>query len=138
MPINSPVEDEHREYIEEEFINAGYDQVPSHDEGRNLRAGLLSKPFMAYAAQLMRFPKGYFDVVIVDGMARVLTAWIAAQWVRKDGFIVFDNSDREDYTKGYELLCAHGFRRIDYWGPGPLNPYEWCTSVFTRTTDIFV
>jgi len=64
-------------------------------------------------------------------MARVLTAWLPAQRVHEDGIIVFDNSDRD--AKGYELLQAAGFHRVDFWGSGPINPYEWYTPIFTRT-----
>ena len=30
-----------------------------------------------------------------------------------------------------------GFRRIDYYGPGPVNRQEWCTSLFVKSLDVF-
>ncbi|MGD0641060.1 MAG: hypothetical protein ABSC22_09970, partial [Roseiarcus sp.] len=39
--------------------------------------GLENVAFADYAAKLMDFPKGFFDVIVVDGMARCLCAFIA-------------------------------------------------------------
>lgn len=98
-----------------------------------VRRGLATEPFLSYIAELMTFPEGHFDVIIVDGMARSACARLAAQRVAEGGFIVFDNSDRREYDDAYAHLIDQGFGRIDYWGPGPINPYAWCTSVFTRS-----
>lgn len=47
-------------------------------------------------------------------------------------FILFDNSECQEYTPAFDLLRQAGFHRTDFWGTGPVNPYEWCTSVFFR------
>ena len=103
----------------------------------NILHGLLSREFTAYATEIGAFEKQSFDVIMIDGMARTLTAWLAAQYVKPDGMIVFDNSDRWQYNGGFQILNAAGFRRIDYYGPGPVNPQEWCTSLFVKDLDIF-
>ena len=56
----------------------------------------------------------------------------AARQVAPGGLVVFDNADRPEYAAGYEALQRAGFVRLDFWGLGPINPYEWCTSVFVR------
>jgi hypothetical protein len=94
------------------------------------RSGQLNAIFECYALQILDFPQNTFDVVVVDGMARTLSTWAALQHFRRDGFIVFDNSDREFYRPAYDMLADAGYRRIDFRGLGPINPYEWCTSVF--------
>jgi hypothetical protein len=94
--------------------------------------GLTNKGFEAYALALTKFPSGHFDIVVVDGMARVLTAWLAAQYVNASGFIVFDNSDRKQYNDAFRLLADAGFKRIDFYGTGPVNCFEWCTSIFAK------
>ncbi len=94
------------------------------------RSGQLNQAFQSYALNLLEFPQDTFDMVIVDGMARVLSSWAAIQHFRRGGFIIFDNSDRDFYRPAYELLTQSGYRRIDFWGMGPINPYEMCTSVF--------
>jgi hypothetical protein len=109
----------------------------SADVNHNIMHGLLSQEFLAYAAELAQYPKGHFDVIVVDGMARSLTAWLAGQYVKPGGFILFDNSDRWQYNAGYRALNAQGFQRIDYYGPGPVNVIEWCTSIFAKNFGAF-
>ncbi len=103
------------------------------DEGTIVRRGLATEPFLSYVAELMTFPQGHFDIIVVDGMARSACARLASQRLAPGGFIVFDNADRHEYADAYAHLIEQGFGRIDYWGPGPINPYAWCTSVFIRT-----
>ncbi len=128
---------------EEHFaaVRAIADQLPSPpgnlDAETLVRRGLATGPFLSYIAELMTFPEGYFDVIVVDGMARNACARLAAQRLKPDGFIVFDNSDRSEYDDAYAYLIDAGFARIDYWGPGPINAYEWCTSVFTKSLKPF-
>jgi len=107
------------------------------DERTQTARGVTTEPFLSYIAELMTFPSGHFDVIIVDGMAREACARLAADRLKEGGFIVFDNSDRDEYADAYRYLIEHGFARIDYWGPGPINPYEWCTSIFTKSMDVF-
>lgn len=137
VPINAPAPPEFASFLEKEFFDAGLDPGPGPDPGRNLRAGLLSREFLGYACAGLPYGKGFFDVIVIDGMARVLTAWLAAQYVSDRGFVLFDNSDRDEYQAGYRCLRDAGFRRIDFWGTGPINAYEWCTSIFTRSVEIF-
>ncbi|MBR7619566.1 class I SAM-dependent methyltransferase [Phenylobacterium sp. 20VBR1] len=109
----------------------------SHSDEHNIMHGLISETFIAYATEIMAFPKEYFDVIVVDGMARALSAWMAIQYLKPGGIIVFDNSDRWQYNGAYRMLSAAGFRRIDYYGPGPVNKIEWCTSLFVRDLNVF-
>ena len=97
---------------------------------RTYRSGQLNVAFQDYALKVLDYPRDHFDVVIVDGMARTLSTWAGIQHFNSGGFIVFDNSDRDFYQQAYDKLEAAGYRRIDFWGLGPINPYEWCTSVF--------
>lgn len=109
----------------------------SHSEEHNIMHGLISETFIAYATEIMAFPKEHFDVIVVDGMARALSAWMAIPYLKPGGIIVFDNSDRWQYNGAYRMLSAAGFRRIDYYGPGPVNKIEWCTSLFVRDLNVF-
>lgn len=109
----------------------------SHDPEHNLMHGLTCADFVAYATEIAEHEPESFDVVVIDGMARVLTAALAARYVKPGGVIVFDNSDRWQYNSAFRLLNAAGFRRIDYYGPGPVNPQEWCTSFFVKDLELF-
>lgn len=118
--------------LREQWYASGCQGLLTADPTRNYRAGLLDSAYAAYAAVGLDYAPGHFDVVVCDGMARCLTAWIAARQVRPGGLVVFDNADRAEYAPGYAALEAAGFARIDFWGMGPINPYEWCTAVFVR------
>ena len=135
--MDDPVGDEISDLLLLEYFPSGCFGVPTEDPTRNYRAGLLDAAYLAYASVALEHPRGHFDVIVVDGMARALTAWVAARQVAPGGLIVFDNSDRAEYAAAYRWLESSGFARIDFWGLGPINPYEWCTSIFVRSLDAF-
>lgn len=124
---------EHSEVFMREFYPLQLAAKESADPTRNYRAGLLDHEFHSYASVLLDYPTGYFNIIVVDGMARVLTAWLASRQLADDGMIVFDNSDRDEYSDAYRYLEQIGFARIDFSGIGPLNTYEWCTSLFVKS-----
>lgn len=130
--MDDSVPDECDTVLREEWFPSGCFGIESPDPTRNYRAGLLDGAYRAYGAVGLGYPAGHFDVIVVDGMARALTAWVAARQVASAGLVVFDNADRDEYARGYEVLEGSGFARIDFWGLGPINPYEWCTSIFVR------
>ena len=72
------------------------------------------------------------DVIVIDGRERVRCARQSLAALKSDGVIVWDNSERAEYAEGFDFLAAAGFRRIDFWGMGPINTYEWCTSILYR------
>jgi len=84
-----------------------------------------------YAEEITRYPD-QFDIVVIDGRDRVNCMRNGLASMRDGGVVVWDNSDREEYRLGYELLGEAGFRRLDFWGPGPLSTRRWCTSIFYR------
>jgi hypothetical protein len=122
-------------------LRAGVNQVIVHiprgaplesQFARRLPSELPDREAASYAAEPLRYPEAYFDAICIDGIARVPCAWVAMQAVSPHGFILFDNSDRQEYAMAYGMLHEAGFARVDYWGTGPVNPYEWCTSLFMR------
>lgn len=107
-------------------------QVEPFCDTASANGGLQDRSYAHYLAALADKPRETFDFIVVDGMARNTAAAIAANVIKESGIIIFDNSDREDYAHGYHLLSQAGFARIDFWGPGPINPYGWCTSMFLK------
>lgn len=99
----------------------------------DIQHGLNCADFLGYAATLIQWPVGYFDVIVVDGMARSICAYLAGHSVKPDGLVVIDNSDRWQYWPGFHALQYMGFGRIDFFGIGPVNSHEWCTSLFAKS-----
>jgi len=70
--------------------------------------------------------------VIIDGRKRVNSTINSIQKLKPDGIIIFDNSERADYKQAIDLLTAKGFKRIDFWGIGPIIHEKTCTTVFYK------
>ncbi len=78
-----------------------------------------------------------FDIVVIDGRDRVNCSYNVLQCLKKDGIIIWDNSDRTDYIDGYDFLHNNGFKRIDFISMGPCAPVAWGTSIFYRNENCF-
>lgn len=74
-----------------------------------------------------------YHVIVIDGRHRVECARNAVPALRREGVIIWDNSDRPEYHEGYDFLQSAGFRRLDFIGMGPINIQSWSTSVFYRS-----
>jgi hypothetical protein len=115
-----------------EFAKENFLMPTISDRNHNIQHGLLNLEFSSYASQLTARPCGYFDIIVVDGMARLLTGYLAAQFLSENGYIILDNSDRWRYNDLQRYLIRMGFGRVDFWGVGPVNDYPWCTSFFSK------
>jgi hypothetical protein len=78
-----------------------------------------------------------FDIIVLDGRDRVKCCLNSVKYLKSDGIIIWDNSDRIKYLDGYTYLNAMGFKRLDFYGLGPINPNSWCTSIFYRDENCF-
>ncbi len=115
------------------FFEYGFFEPLSGRIEKDTMHGMRNEAFAGYASRVFRSPKGYFDMIVVDGMARGLGMFLAAEVVADHGFIVLDNSDRWQYNAFQQYLADSGFGRVDFWGPGPINDIAWCTSFFSRS-----
>lgn len=73
-----------------------------------------------------------FDIVIIDGRDRVRCAWNSVNALKLDGIIIWDNTERSEYSEGFNYLASEGFKKLDFWGMGPIDMKRWCTSIFYR------
>lgn len=102
-------------------------RLPSHVEYHLIPID----PSNAYASHIARH-QGEFDIVVLDGRERVRCSLNVLPALTSVGIVVWDNSDRHEYQEGFDHLASNGFKRLDFWGMGPINTYEWCTSIFYR------
>ena len=135
-PVHSPLDGAQQNLVDE-FFGQGYELPTSGNPAHDMQHGFLCREFAAYACELLQFPQGHFNIVVVDGMARTLTAWLAARQLGEDGIMLFDNTDRWQYNSAYKFLTEAGFAKIDFWGVGPMNTYPWCTSLFIKNIEAF-
>jgi hypothetical protein len=118
------------------FESRNLEQPRSNDIETDRTHGLLNTEFGNYALKLTEYSDEYFDIIVVDGMARLLTGFLASQLIKPTGIIILDNSDRWQYNALQQYLVDNGFGRIDFWGPGPVNAIGWCTSFFSKQYNI--
>lgn len=72
--------------------------------------------------------KNKYDLIIIDGDFRFACAKAAIKCLEKGGFIILDNSDW--YPETSKLIRESGLIQIDFKGMGPINYYNWTTSIF--------
>jgi hypothetical protein len=73
-----------------------------------------------------------YDIVLIDGRRRSACAQACLASLAPGGVVVWDNTDRAEYTQGLELLRDAGFHRVDFWGMAPMLVEKSCTSVLFR------
>lgn len=88
------------------------------------------KTFFNYVSKIDDYPDEDFDVVIVDGRARNHRIRHAIRKVRVGGYLILDNSEREEYRPGWETIKHWPCSIIG--GPGPYNEYPWETRIWHR------
>ena len=72
------------------------------------------------------------DLFIVDGIARNLCLMMADKLCRDSALIILDNSDRINYSIGKNYLVSNGFEPTIFTGLGPINPYQWSTTLYRK------
>jgi len=90
------------------------------------------KSFKSYATSIERYDDNYFDVVLIDGRARVACFKHAVEKVKVDGHIVLDDAERPEYATVEQIARKLGFEIREFWGPGPYNRYFWRTIFMKR------
>ncbi|MFC5190294.1 hypothetical protein ACFPIK_00840 [Algoriphagus aquatilis] len=63
--------------------------------------------YYLYCNGICKFKDGFFDLVVIDGRARVECLKLALTKIRPGGYLLFDNADREEY--GDELIKLKDF-----------------------------
>lgn len=105
--------------------------IPSHSPVSYQQSnGESPLSFEKYCTVIQKYPDIFFNLIIVDGRARNSCIYEAIPKVKNSGFLILDNSEREEYQKGINLLAS--WKRIDFFGPGPYNKYFWMTSIFQK------
>lgn len=129
---NSGIHPESQKTIDN-FFNT-FEQVQTENETFNYTHGLKNREFAGYASMIYQAQPNFYDVVAIDGMARMLCTFLAVESnrLKEDSIIILDNSDRPQYNQIQDYLNKKGFGRLDFWGPGWSNYEPWCTSFYSK------
>ena len=82
--------------------------------------------FKAYVREIDQ-TRCNFDLIFIDGRARIDCIAHSVNRVASGGVIILDNSERVQYNDG--VLLLKDFDRVDYYGKG--DGGSWQTSFFT-------
>jgi len=107
------------------FLKPRFAKIP------NIKSSLKVLEDGSYAHSILEDNRT-FDIVIIDGRDRIQCCRNSLLALKSNGVIIWDNSERKEYSEGYEFLEKNGFKRLDFRGLGPINSKAWCTSVFYR------
>lgn len=72
--------------------------------------------------------KRKFDIIVIDGILRKECVKIAPKYIKNDGMIILDNSER--HANECKFFRSKGFIQVDFIGFGPIADISWVTSMF--------
>jgi predicted O-methyltransferase YrrM len=110
------------QYLRSMFAVAGQPAVRSNRRGHE---HLDFTPYVAMVEQI----GGTFDLIVVDGRARVASVAAAVPHLADDGVLVFDNANRAEYRSG---IAGSGLHAEFMRGLAPSLPYPSTTALLTR------
>jgi predicted O-methyltransferase YrrM len=104
---------------------------PSDELYRSTDSRYEGRSFREYASSIDSYPDGYFDLVLIDGRARVACFGHAERKIRAGGWLIFDNSDLAEYQAVNEQGRLRGWTAREIDGPGPYSAAFWRTTIWT-------
>jgi Methyltransferase domain len=84
-----------------------------------------------YAKEILNY-EDRFDLIVIDGRDRVNCARNSLKALKNSGVIIWDDTERADYSAGINFLKTSGFRKVDFWGFGPISTLRSCSTIFYR------
>jgi hypothetical protein len=72
------------------------------------------------------------DVILIDGGPRNTTMSLVAKYCKSGALVIIDNTDAAHNQLGLEFMESSQFLRIPFWGIGPINTWEWETSIYFK------
>ncbi len=78
-----------------------------------------------------------FDIIAIDSEDRFACSITAYYNLTKNGIIILDNSERENYVVIFDFFTERGFKNLTFTGIGSLRYEKSSTTIFYRTNNIF-
>lgn len=92
--------------------------------------GFEGQSFEKYCKAIELFPDDYFDLIVIDGRARVACAALTEKKIKGGGHIVLDNADIEEYSPIFDTF--KGWEKISFSGPVLYGLYSCTTAIFKK------
>ena len=86
--------------------------------------------FQRYVEAIDAYSDDTFDLVVVDGRARPGCMRHAVAKIRPGGYLLLDNSDREIYGLGKQIVS--NWSGHEFYGPGPYGVVCWGTTIWQK------
>ena len=80
---------------------------------------------------------GNFDIVIIDGRWRDQCFTVCSEAIKPETVIIWDNSDREEYTEKKPMLKKLGFKELVFKGVAPATYLFTTTSILYKKENCF-
>jgi precorrin-6B methylase 2 len=87
-----------------------------------------------YISFIDRFPDASFDLILIDGEARVACFYRAGAKLKTGGWLVLDNSERAEYAAIHRRLAEMNWKKASFFGPVPYNS-EFGETAFWQKPD---
>ena len=84
--------------------------------------------FERYVKTINDYPNSFFNLVVVDGRARVACIAESLSKIQNGGYLVLDNSERVHYKEAFDLMSE--YPKKDFFGFGPLLNTFWNTTIW--------
>lgn len=112
----------------------GADGSANHLDFQLSRPPKKGELFYDYTQSIQQYPDQSFDLILVDGRARLGCLMMCMNKIKPGGAVILDNSERAHYAEGVRLFEEPGWQVIRFAGPGPLSiwPVFWQTTVFIK------
>lgn len=89
-------------YLEEPRFSSALNGIYSKKDKNYLQCD-----YSDYVNSISKFDDKYFDIIVIDGRVRVACLEVSLSKLKKDGLLVFDNGDREEYQNALNKLKAN-------------------------------
>ncbi len=85
-----------------------------------------------YAEVILKTGEKNFDVIFVDGRKRVQCCMFSINFLKDDGIIILDDSEREKYNDAFIFLKQQGYSFISLRGMKPSDCKETQSTIFYK------
>ena len=104
----------------------------------NVTLVYLEKPECLNSDYIPNYFREGFDMMVIDPLAhRINCAKSGLPFLKKNGVVVWDNTDGPDWSAIKSLMVENGFKEISFSGLGAQEVAAFRTTVFYRPDNVF-